>query len=196
MSDNESYKVSIVGGGLTLERNVSRAIGEQVVMMILSGGAVTAPSAAPPAVANPAPSPNYEQPPAHPATGSPPTSHGHQLSIREYLNDTQAKRVPDKITAVGAFLAAHQQKPDFTKADIIAQFEAASEPVPKNLPRDLKWTLKAGWIAERNAGNGSYFVTHTGQTAVKEKFSKDVVQKTRGITVHKPKKKSAKGDDA
>jgi hypothetical protein len=196
MSDNESYKVSIVGGGLTLERTVSRSIGEQVVMMILSGGAVAASPAAPPTPANPAPTPIHEQPPAPAATGSPHPSHGHQLSIREYLNDTQAKRVPDKIAAIGAFLATHQHKTDFTKADIIAQFEAASEPVPKNLPRDLKWTLKAGWIAERNAGNGSYYVTHTGQTAVKEKFSKDVVQKTRGITVHKPKKKSVKGNDA
>src|SRR5215471_5718052 len=128
MSD-ETYKVSIKGPGLALERQVPKTISDQLVVLLLTG--------------NP---PRITTSPAA-ALGGAPNSHvaiassrdtgqaGEQdMSIREYLDSTNAKRVPDKITAIGAYLAL-AGKADFTKADLISSFEAASESVPKNLSR-------------------------------------------------------------
>ncbi len=116
------------------------------------------------------------------------------LSIREYLDSTNAKRVPDKITAIGAYLA-QGGKADFTKADLVSSFEAASESVPKNLGRDLRWTSKAAWIAARTGKKDTWYVTKSGDAAIKAKFSPDVVKRTRGLTpTGKTRKKKENAD--
>jgi fibronectin type 3 domain-containing protein len=117
-----------------------------------------------------------------------------ETSIREFLDSCEAKRVPDKITAIGKYLKIHNNQMDFDKNDLISNFESAAEPVPKNIARDLKWTLKACWIALKSGSKDRYYVTNSGKTAVEQKFSKAVVKKTRGLMPGGSKKPSAAQD--
>jgi hypothetical protein len=185
----ETYKVSIKGPGLVLERQVPKTISDQLVVLLLTGNPsrVTASPAKTPGGAG-----NH-----HIATTSPvDTSKAveQDLSIREYLDSTNAKRVPDKITAIGAYLE-QGGKTDFTKADLVSSFEAASESVPKNLSRDLRWTSKAAWIAARTGKRDTWYVTKSGHEAIKAKFSPEVVKRTRGLTpTGKTRKKKENAD--
>ena len=175
MSD-ETYKVSIKGPGLALEQQVPKAISDQLVVLLLTGNP---PRVGAPIAATPAAGGGRSNPPA--AAGDMTIATDQDLSIREYLDATNAKRALDKITAIGAYLA-QGGKPDFTKADLVSSFEAASESVPKNLGRDLRWTSKAGWIAARTGKRDTWYVTKSGHEAIGAKFSPEVAKRTRGLT--------------
>lgn len=184
MSD-ETYKVSIKGPGLALERQVQKTISDQLVVLLLTGN--------PPRVTAPPAGAGNRQV-AMAAAGDTGKAIEQDLSIREYLDFTNAKRVPDKITAIGAYLA-QGGKADFTKADLVSSFEAASESVPKNLGRDLRWTSKAAWISARTGKKDTWYVTKSGNEAIKAKFSSEVVKRTRGLApTGKTRKKKENAD--
>jgi hypothetical protein len=111
------------------------------------------------------------------------SSEGHklqsELSIREFLDEHNAKRNPDIITATALYLSVHEGKPYFTKEDILDAFEAAAEPAPKNFPRDLKWAIKIGWIAEKRGTTDTYYVTSSGKNAVNSSFPNELIKKTK-----------------
>lgn len=198
MSDTTSYKITIEGAGLTLEREVSKEIGEQVVVLLLTGkAAVTPTTQAPATVAPQAATSNSGAPVVDPVAVVTPhqAAANPDTSIREFLDSCEAKRVPDKITAIGKYLKRHNEQMDFDKADMIANFENAAEPVPKNIARDIKWTLKAGWIALKNGSKNRYYVTNSGKTAVDQKFSKEVVKKTQGLMPGGSKKTQIKKEN-
>ena len=185
MSDVTTYKIKIEGAGLSIDREVSKEIGEQIVVLLLTGSPNTAPAGQaavnhPPVVTS------------KPATTQHQTSTNPDTSIREFLDGCEAKRVPDKITAIGKYLKRHHNQMDFDKNDMIANFENAAEPIPKNIARDIKWTLKAGWIALKSGTKDRYYVTNSGKTAVDQKFSKEVVKKTQGLMPGGAKKTPAK----
>ncbi len=191
MTENSTYKISIEGAGLSLEREVPKDIGEQVVVLLLTGTAAV-PQAAQPATGAGLPTPTMAQ---RTHTAPPQKTNPHpDTSIREFLDSSGAKRVPDKITAIGQYLKTHNHQMDFDKNDLILHFESAAEAVPKNISRDLKWTLKAGWIALKSGSKDRYYVTNSGKTAVEQKFSKDIVKKTRGLMPGGAKKAPTKQD--
>ena len=191
MTENSTYKISIEGAGLSLEREVPKDIGEQVVVLLLTGTAAIPQTAQPPVVSG-SPTPSIAQ---HTHTTPPQKTNAHpDTSIREFLDSCGAKRVPDKITAIGKYLKKHNHQMVFDKNDLISHFESAAEPVPKNISRDLKWTLKAGWIALKSGTKDRYYVTNSGKAAVEQKFSKEVVKKTRGLMPGGAKKAPAKQD--
>lgn len=195
MSDDITYKITIEGAGLSLDREVSKEIGEQVVVLLLTGAATTVQAAPAVPVAMAAGAPAHAEPAAAPAAASTPHAGAHpEMSIREFLDSCEAKRVPDKITAIGKYLKIHSNQLDFDKNNLISNFESAAEPVPKNITRDLKWTLKAGWIALKSGSKDRYYVTNSGKTAVEQKFSKEVVKKTRGLMPGGGKKPSGAQD--
>lgn len=194
MSDDITYKITIEGAGLSLDREVTKEIGEQVVVLLLTGAAPK-PQAAPVAQPITPHAPAEVNPPPAPATASAPHAGVHpETSIREFLDACVAKRVPDRITAIGEYLKIHNNQLDFDKSDLISNFENAAEPVPKNITRDLKWTLKAGWIALKSGSKDRYYVTNSGKTAVEQRFSKEVVKRTRGLVSGGSKKSTATQD--
>lgn len=190
MPEGNTYKITIEGAGLSLAREVAKEIGEQVVVLLLTGAS---PAAQPTA--------RHSTPPAHVphqghhalgASSATPHSGAHpEVSIREFLDSCAPKRVPDKIAAIGMYLKTHGQQSDFDKNDLISQFESAAESVPKNITRDLKWTLKTGWIALKNGSKDRFYVTNTGKSAVEQSFPKDVVKRTRGMMPGGSKKSSS-----
>lgn len=170
---DDTYKVSISGAGLTLEREVPAHVGEQVVVLILSGK---------PGQLSEAPVPGIGRTNA-PGGGNPPSDEAHgAVSIREYLDERGAKRNPDKITAIGCYLNEHRSQESFNRADLETMFQEAAEAVPKNIPRDLKWATRVGWIAPRPKEKGTYYVTATGMDAVNQKFPKEILNRTSQAT--------------
>lgn len=166
----ESYKVTVSGAGLTLERDVPAHVGEQVVVLVLTGKAgrtnqSTVLDMNPPSPPEGGNSGSGDEAPA-------------RMSIREYLDDREAKRNPDKITAIGCYLKDQGGKASFNRIDLEAMFQAAAEAVPKNLARDLKWATRVGWIALMPNERGTYYVTAKGMEAVRKKFPKELIKKT------------------
>lgn len=100
-----------------------------------------------------------------------------QTSLVQFLEQTQAQRSPDKITAIIYYLREYQHLPVSTKDDISQAFEAAMLPLPKNLNRDIRWAEKNGWIAEKS-GQGGFYLTTVGKDVVDAHFPKDVTKKT------------------
>lgn len=174
MSEVQTYKIKIEGAGLSVDREVPKDIGDQIVVLLLTGRRT------------------QETNGTDQSGAQGPGASGSQIrykapdsvvdmSIREFLDDRQAKRVPDKIAAIGVYLRDHREQPSFTREDLVNNFEDAADPVPKNIARDIKWTLKAGWIAQRTGQKDLYYVTQSGNNAVQQRFSPEVVKKTRGM---------------
>jgi len=178
MSSESVYKVKIEGDGLTFEREISKEIGEKILILILSGAdqSVTIPK--------------HIGVSSSQDDKSTPRKHSFDISPREFLDEHNAKRNPDMITALGLYLHEHNQQQSFTKEDILNAFESAAEPAPKNFSRDLKWAIKIGWVAEKREMKDNFYVTSSGKTAVNSSFPGDLKKKT--TVPLKPKKASSK----
>lgn len=147
------YQVIVKGPGINVNRSVRVETAASVVTLVMGGDV-----------------------PSHK-----PADMGHpkeSRSLREYLIDVEARRNPDKITAIGAFLTDRGQE-SFTRTDIRGQFRAAGEPVPANFARDFSLTLSSGWIAPDPESPGGYFVTQTGRGAINKKFAVDLRRQVR-----------------
>lgn len=171
----QTYKVTIDGLGLSLERQVSKEVGDQIVVLVLTGSTATGVG---PRI--PVRGATGETPSGHVPTGTKETGEERpKLSIREFLNEHDPKRSPDKITAIGVYLKDQDNVDAFGRAELETAFQSAAEPIPANLPRDLAWAVKSGWIASKPGTKGHYYVTHSGRQAVVQKFPKELVRKTK-----------------
>lgn len=192
--ETNGYTIKIEGGGLTLEREVAKPVGEKIVMLLLTGDEAFL---TPPSSVVPPPTPQDDQtasnvgstasvPPAPAGTAS---DGEPALSIREFLNEHEPKRSPDKIAAIGVYLKDHDGMDVFSASDLKKAFEDAAERIPGNLSRDISWVVKASWIAPKLGAKGKYYVTHSGREAVTKKFPPEIVKKT---TVDSKSKRSTK----
>lgn len=183
----QQYKVTIQGPGLSVEMtDVPKAICDQITVLILTG---SVPASTPSGGALP-PAPG--QAPGNAASAAAQQrdrSTNPQLSLREFLDELEPKRGPDKITAIGLYLDEHFGQDTFSSAELEQSFQSASEPVPANMPRDIKWTVKTGWIAPALGVKGRYYVTKTGRRVAEARFPKEVVKKTRLSNGRKTAKK-------
>jgi hypothetical protein len=168
MSNESMYKVKIEGDGLAFEREISKEIAEKILILIFSGSNLVFPTPKPAEV--------------FPIATAEDTGEAHDnnsdLSVREFLDEHNAKRNPDIITAAALFLSTYESKQYFTREDILIAIEAAAEPSPKNFSRDLKWAIKIGWVAEKRGTKDTYYVTSTGKSAVNTSFPKELLKKT------------------
>lgn len=110
------------------------------------------------------------------------------MSVREFLDDYSPSRVPDKIACFALYLREHRNQKEFGRSDLSGLFQEAAEPLPKNLGRDLKWTQSIAWIAPIPGSREAFYLTKKGEEAVRGRFSKEVVAKTR-LTVPNPRKR-------
>ncbi len=182
----QQYKVTIQGPGLSMEMTeVPKAICDQITVLILTGsaGSRSAASASTAADGIRVPVEQLVAPVTH--RGANP-----ELSLREFLDRLEPKRGPDKITAIGVYLNDHRDQDTFSGSELEQAFQSASEPVPANMPRDIKWTVKTGWIAPSLGVKGRYYVTKTGRSVAEKKFPKEAVKKSRIVNGRKPGKQS------
>lgn len=91
-------------------------------------------------------------------------------SPRECLDGCRAKTNRDKIAAL-AFYLRSDGRDFFAPKELPGLFVQAGEPRPKNLARDLKAALRAGWIARNPGDSDQYYLTKRGEEAVTSGFS-------------------------
>jgi|GraSoiStandDraft_41_1057321.scaffolds.fasta_scaffold241800_4 hypothetical protein len=167
----KGFRLKLSGDGINVDRAVSAEVAQQIVAIALG----TAPSVGQELGKQVAAS--VAQGLAAQASagrGSP--------SVREFLLQQEAKRIPEQITTIALFLKNHRNSAVFTKKDLVKAFEDAQEPVPKNLPRDIGWTVRVGWIAPKAGMKDTYYITGSGETAAGAKFPADVRRKTKQAT--------------
>jgi hypothetical protein len=168
MTRQSNFKLILKGPGVTIDQAISKDLADQIALMIFTHGKVDVSVSSAVKIKQDGgaslQSAKTEDP---------------ELSLREFLDACEAKRNVEIIAAIGAFLKEHQGKTSFTKADVVAGFEDASEPAPRNIQRDIGWTIKTGWIAHKSDDKNAYYVTKSGNDAIKAKFPVDLKKKTQ-----------------
>lgn len=171
MDKQVTYRLKLSGEGLDLERDVAPETAHAIVRLVFGGPVVQPQGVAAVAAMPVAPQATLVTPV--------PVAPGAALSVREFLETHNAKRIPEQIATIGLFLKQHENLPVFGRKDLVRSFEAAQEPVPKNLPRDIAWTVKNGWIAPKSGSKKAYYLTGTGESAVTAKFPDEVKKRTK-----------------
>lgn len=160
MSEEGEFRVTVKGPGLNLDKGVPEALAGRIAVLLLTGHDRSRQG-------------NSEQSSELGGDDAPPTS------IGELFEKHRVRRIPDKIASIGYFLKKHQNVSEFGKSEIVDMFEQAAEPIPKNLTRDLKWTVRVNWIAPKPGAKDMFYVTAAGIKAVESNFAKEVQEKTR-----------------
>lgn len=96
---------------------------------------------------------------------------GTKASIGELITETRAKTNQQKILVIAKYIINHNGASHFTAKDIRLGFIQAREKLPGNFFRDLNQLIQTNWIAREHVG-GKYYITRTGETALKNKFLK------------------------
>jgi hypothetical protein len=181
------YQLTIKGEGLTLERTITEPQAFQV-LAVLMGNATNVSATASQVMPSTAHLPGY----SHTAADPPPDGHLPVTTIGEYLVQKAAKRNPDKITAIAAYLKEYRGLDRFSREDIKAEFPHAGEVVPKNFPRDFNWAVSTKWIASDSAaGKDQYYITGTGLAAVQASFSREVAKSQTAVRRRTSRRKAA-----
>lgn len=174
-ASGETYSLSLEGGGLTVQRDVSEAVAFEILRIVMSGG-----RGAP------------QERGVAPAVGR---SDGRSTSLREYFDEVQPKRNVDRILAIACYLDVARGVDSFGPDEVKKEFRRAGEAPPGNYSRDFRWAVSAGWIAETEE-SGQYFVTQKGRDAVNAKFS-DEIKKATGVSkAGRRRRQKSKGDEA
>lgn len=156
------YNLILKGEGISVSREVGESVARAIMELVLGGG-------------------EPSQPPTQTQHRAPPMQANAQmgrLSLREFLDQAEPTRNPDKIVAIGEYIMLHDKQPDFTRDDVKMRFRSAGEPVPANFPRDFNWAISNGWIAEDAHNVGRHYVTQKGKAAIAGKFSGEVKKKS------------------
>jgi hypothetical protein len=165
MSDEKepTYRFTLKGKGLDFENEVGLPVARQLLNVAMGGAPASS-----------------TRPAAHEGGFEAAESIQSPLqhSLREFLDYVEAKRNPEKIVAIGEYLAVHERRADFSKDDVLGQFRVAREAVPGNFPRDFTWALSIGWIAEDAHNRGRFYVTKSGKAAIQERFPKAIKKKS------------------
>jgi hypothetical protein len=176
----ETYSLKLEGQGISVSRDVGQDVARAILDIVMGGNARARPG----------------------RTGSEPNDIREErgrpsLSLHECLENSGAKRNPDKIAVIGQYIIEHEGRRDFSRDDLKGRFREAGEAVPGNFPRDFSWALKNGWIAEDLENRGSYYVTKKGKEAIEERFSLEIRKKTyqkKGISRRRTKKEEKQSD--
>jgi hypothetical protein len=174
----ETYKLSLKGGGLTVDREVDEATAFQILAVVMGGATLPRAKSGGTASAH-----------APDLTPSRPSAAG-RLSLREHMDEFDPKRNPDKILAIAAYLVDTRGMETFTPDDVKKEFRNAAERVPANYSRDWTWTVSNGWIAKADDEPGEFYITLKGSEALSQKFSADVKKATSSTRRRRTKKKT------
>lgn len=166
MTDEVPTKIrlSLTGAGISVEKDIDEGLAATIIAIVMGGGMTPALTA---------------------ARGGGTAAQGHRapiterLSLREYLDEVSAVRYPDKIVAIGQYMADHEQMDTFARDDIKSRFKSAGEAQPGNFARDFSVTLRSGWIAEDKADSGNFYVTKKGRDVIAGGFSAELRKGTK-----------------
>ena len=97
-----------------------------------------------------------------------------RVSLREFINmlEPRPKTSVEWITAFAYYMKYYENKHTFSSKEIKEYFKAAGEPIPSNIPRDLKNALRRGYIA-LDRESKSYYITRLGEEFIRGKMSEE-----------------------
>lgn len=173
----DMFQVKITGTGVELTRTVDQATALSVIATVLGGGAAVPPAAGGPSGAYVPPTPSGSSVGTHrhtPSDAGASDGINTQMTIGEFIDECDAKRNPEKITAIGYYLEVRLGQGSFTRDEVKSQFRPAGETLPGNYSRDFNDAIAQRWIAEDPDAKGRYYVSNTGKAAIAEKFSKPI----------------------
>ena len=175
--NEENYKISLTGNGLSVSKEIPEEVARRVLNLLLGGSMI---SSGPARVVELRESPIRERPTSPDYSVRKPS-----ISLREYLDEVQAKRNPDIILGIASHIVNHIGEESFGADDIRKFFSIAGEKMPANFGRDFRWVALNGWIAENHSTPGRYYITKRGQQALNEKFPKELSKPQPGYTRRK-----------
>lgn len=167
----KQYKLALEGDGIKIEKEIPESLALQVVSLVMGGHSA-----------------GILAPKSHLAVGQKSSVGGTRLSVREYMDDAGAKRNPEKIVAIGAYLMHQLNQEAFTRKEVKLQFKNAAEAVPGNYTRDFDWAVSNRWLAPSTGSHKDYYVTKKGIDAIANKFS-DEIRKGTKLKQRRAKKK-------
>ncbi len=91
-------------------------------------------------------------------------------SPREAILDSGAKTNAQKIVILGQYIADRDGSDEFSPSELKTLFVKAGEPAPRNLARDMRDAVRAGYVTESLDTTGAYVVTNTGRKAIADGF--------------------------
>ena len=169
MPTSQHYTVTLLQNGVAFQYKVSKEAGKKIIAFIKRSAQTQA-----------------NTPPRHiagvelPLRRKPLPEEVKNSSLRRFLDRCDnAKRYPDKITVIGYYLKTYRGKETFTRKDVVKGLEDIGEDLPGYILRDLKWTMKIGWIAPVENEKNTYSVTEAGITVVRENFPRRMVKNTK-----------------
>lgn len=174
---NPTYSLKLTGPGLSLERTLTETEVGSIILHLFSAASKAGSPTPASGVPVPSHADRFELSQEDQQTNSS-ISRPHKTA-RGYLQEFEPKRIPDKIACLGLFLREIEKRNEFTREDIKRVFQAAAEPIPTNLGRDMQWTHSVDWISPSPSDSNLYYLTHNGESAVRAKFAKAVTEKTR-----------------
>jgi len=89
------------------------------------------------------------------------------LTLNEFCHSYKFLNNYQRITAIAEYIATYENS-NLQKDEIPDLFARAGFAPPKQLHRDVKETIKKGWISEKPKSENTYFVTGIGRSALKE----------------------------
>ena len=111
------------------------------------------------------------------------------LSVGEFLEECNAKRMPDKITTIAAWVMDTARREAVTRDEVKAEFRNAGEATPgTNYARDFNAAVSLRFLAPVSGGSNEFYVTKTGRAAIAEKFSAEV---RKAVPQKRPARKRA-----
>jgi hypothetical protein len=165
------YELALEGGGMSMKRTIPEDLALQIISVVMGGDGGSAPAG------------SRIVAPRRQVQGS------GNLTVGEFIAQSQAVRNPDKIAAIGAFLTDHLAQETFSRDEVKAQFQHAGETPPGNFARDFNVAISSKWIAQAQGKAGEFFVTNTGRQAIDQHFPQEV-RRARKSGARKARKKS------
>jgi len=175
-----AYNITLSGPGTEITRKVSEAVALAVINVLMDGGGLIPFAGQATLHAGSSSSGTPTRPPAGPT----------RRSLREYMDETQPKRYPEKIVTIAQWLLEESGRDTFTRDELKSHFRLAGEAVPANYSRDFNLAVSSGWIAE-DRGTGAYYVTQRGRDAIAQQFSAEA---RKAPSVRRPRRRTRKVD--
>jgi len=177
MSEN-IFKVKLTGPGLDFEKDIDAEKVSSIIQLCLS---TCVPQNTPPLKETK----TIENSSNHSSSLS-----KNNPSLVEWFNRFSPKRNPDKILCFASYLIDVQGRECFEPDEIKPLFQKCGEPIPKNFPRDFRWTISNGWLDESLENSGQFFITNTGRQALESNFDPEILKKTKAPELKKRKRKT------
>lgn len=152
METMNKCSVIIRGEGLMIDREISGDLADELVVRILSQNNGTTRDKA-----------------------AETTIEGGVESVAGFLKECGAGRSVERIVAIGWWLKEKKSINMFGRREVKEMLEEAGYGVPKNLSRDLAWSVDVGWIVRKEGQKGVYYLSQKGREVVEAKFPEQEV---------------------